>query len=105
MDQAHFQQLATYSNRLHGHKYVCLVAVWLLENDDSAPVAQPEIRRGLVHAESNRIFEALERLVEIGAMRELPAADRRRFFERLESPYWVFVETQTALLKSAANSG
>jgi hypothetical protein len=101
METARFDALSSFSGKLHGHKYVLPVAVWLSEEAQTRAVAQPEIRKGIVHAESNRIFEALERLVSIGAVRELPKTAGRRYFETCDSPYWGYVEALVRRLAGA----
>lgn len=98
MEEDRFSRLSSYSAKLHGHKYVLPVAVWLLESDEKGAISQPEIRVGLVHAESVRIFEALGRLVDIGALAELPKVSGRRYFEQTTSPYWAFVAAAGAAL-------
>lgn len=102
MEHDRFNRLSAYSATLHGHKYVLPVAVWLLERNEKGPVSQPEIRVGLVHAESVRIFEALERLADIGALTELPKVSGRRFFEQTPSPYWTFAQAAAASLDAGA---
>jgi hypothetical protein len=97
-----FETLSAFSGKLHGHKYVFPVAVWLLGHQSSGPITQPEIRTGLIHAESNRIFEALERLAEIGAVRELPRVSGRRYFETSASLYWKYAEAQAKALGAHA---
>lgn len=101
MDLVRFDLLADYSAKLHGHKYVFPVAVWLCEHEDDGVFSQPEIRRGLVHAESNRIFEALDRLIALDALIELPKLSGRRCFERKPNhPYWDFVQAELLVLDS-----
>jgi hypothetical protein len=102
MESTRFDKLSSYSAALHGHKYIFPVAVWLLENKFTGAVTQPEVRRGLVHAESNRIFESLERLAEIGAARELPKTSGRRYFECIPGPYWDLVQAQLGELANTS---
>jgi hypothetical protein len=58
-------------------------------------------------ADRQRVIEALERLVEVGAAIELPRDDRQknspRYFERAENPYWSFVAEYVADLASSGD--
>lgn len=104
MDEHKFSLLSSYSATLHGHKYVFPVAVWLLEHHDAGAVTQPEIRKDLVHAESNRILEALARLTALDAVVELPKTGGRRFFELRASPYWDFVSEAAKIIETKAST-
>lgn len=91
-----FELLTLKSRGLHGNMYVLPVAAWALQSG-AAVLSAREAMVGLQgQADRLRILEALARLCEIGALRELPREGRRnapRFFERVESPYWSLVET------------
>ena len=59
-------------------------------------------------ADRPRILEALERLVDIGAMAELPRPGQRnaaRYFERAEDPYWALVEAHLVRREAAPSEG
>lgn len=86
----------TWSKRLHGHQTVLPAAVWIHEGA-VAVTTPPEVVQGLLgRADKNRVIEALEKLSEIGAVREMPrngARNATRYFEKLSnSVYWTFVE-------------
>jgi tRNA A37 threonylcarbamoyladenosine synthetase subunit TsaC/SUA5/YrdC len=81
--------------------YVLPVAAWILSSG-AVMVSPSEAMVGLNgRADRSRIIEALSRLVEIGALKELPRAGTRapRIFERVEDPYW------NLAAKHAADSG
>lgn len=86
--------------------YVLPVAVWILRSTADA-VSPSEAMVGLAgRADRPRIIEALVRLEEIGAVKELPRTGQRtrRVFERVENPYWSLVATHVADLETASSS-
>jgi hypothetical protein len=89
-----FDYLSLHSRRLHGHRYVLPVAVWIWTSQ-SQTVGASDAMVGLGgRLDRTRAIEALARLVEIGALRELPRAGQRnatRMFERVSDPYWNLV--------------
>jgi hypothetical protein len=53
-------------------------------------------------ADRTRVIEALTKLAEFGALRELPRESQinaPRFFQRVESPYWDLVQAYVAELE------
>lgn len=92
--------LTVWSRSLHGHRYVLPVADWILRTGAEL-ISASEAMDGLeMKADRTRVLEALARLTELKALRELPrAADQPnspRAFERLHSPYWAFAEAYIA---------
>jgi hypothetical protein len=89
-----YDELARQSKVLHGHRYVLPVAAWIQDSDVSILTA-PDAVEGLAgRADKIRVIEALVRLNEIGAIRELPRESRAnspRFFEKERSAYWEFL--------------
>jgi hypothetical protein len=90
MNQARFEGLAALSDTVYGHRHVVPVGVWIQESGSSS-ASQPEVRIGLEgRSPSNKVLRALERLEELGALRELPYVGRPqpRVFERIKSAHW-----------------
>lgn len=86
----------TWSKRLHGHQTVLPAAVWIHEGGGTV-TSPPEVVEGLLgRADKARVIEALEKLADIGAMKELPRSGSqtaKRYFEKLpRSVYWAFLE-------------
>jgi hypothetical protein len=101
-----FDLLASRSRNFHGHKYVLPVAAWILDSGIEV-ISVSEAITGLGgRAERPRVIEALERLVGIDALVELPREDRpnaARMFQRAESPYWALVSAEAALSDDSAS--
>ncbi|HEU4738954.1 MAG TPA: hypothetical protein VFS54_07715 [Solirubrobacterales bacterium] len=79
--------------------YVLPVAAWMLRSGVEV-VEVSDVMRGLQgRADRPRIIEALEKLNEIGAVRELERGGKRnspRIFSKAANPYWNFVESYLA---------
>jgi hypothetical protein len=94
MTPKEFEAWAALSRSFHGNRYVLPLAAWLLRDEVEAASAS-EAMAGLGGlAERVRVLEGLARLVEIGAMEEMPrhgARNSPRYFARAKSPYWVLV--------------
>lgn len=90
-----FDARVTLSRSLHGHKYVLPVAAWIAESG-AALVTASDVMAGLHgRADRLRVLEALKRLVDIGAMIEMPhpGGNAARYFQRVDDPYWLLVES------------
>jgi len=99
-----FDSLASKSRSFHGHMYVLPVAAWILSSGTTAPSVSEAVSGLGGRADRPRVIEALERLVEIGAMIELPrdaARNAARMFEKAESPYWALVGAEAGLTDTA----
>jgi len=94
-----FDSLASKSRSLHGHMYVLPVAAWMLRSGVEV-VEVSDAMKGLHgRADRPRIIEALEKLDEIGAVRELERGGQRnspRIFSKTPNPYWNFVSAYLA---------
>ena len=94
MTPKEFEAWAALSRSFHGNRYVLPLAAWLLRDDVEAASAS-EAMAGLGGlAERVRVLDGLTRLVEIGAMEEMPrhgARNSPRYFARAKSPYWALV--------------
>lgn len=89
-----FEARVALSRSLHGHKYVFPVAAWIL-GSESTLVTASDVMVGLQgRADRPRVLESLKRLVDIGAMTEMPrpGINASRFFQRVDDPYWSLVE-------------
>ena len=90
---------------MHRHMYVLPVAAWILESGTQV-IGPSEAMAGLLgRADRTRVIEALARLTELGALRELPRAARKnapRAFERVADPYWGLVETYVTGARTSA---
>jgi hypothetical protein len=99
--------MASVSRSLHGHMYVLPVADWVLEANPGA-ITPKETMVGLGgRADRARVIEALARLTEIGALRELPRPEQKnaaRCFERVEHPYWELVAAYGSLSRGGVRS-
>ena len=91
-----FDAAAARSVAVHGNRAVLPVAGWILESG-SNDVTAPEVVRG-VRGElaPNKALEALVRIVDIGALEELPYVGRPypRTFRRRSSSYWALVRDE-----------
>lgn len=80
--------------------YVLPVAEWILRSGTEA-TGVSEAMDGLAVRDRSRVIEALVRLVEIGAMEELPRLGQRnapRMFQRVgQSPYWDLVSAEAGI--------
>lgn len=90
--------LRSKSRAIHGHMYVLPVAAWILKCGTEV-VGVSEAIAGLGgSADRPRVIEALVKLVDLGALREMPRAglprNAPRMFERVASPYWTFAEAE-----------
>jgi hypothetical protein len=95
-----FAYLSLHSRKLHGHRYVLPVAVWIWASGTQV-IGASEAMRGLEgRVDRIRAIEALARLSEIGALRELSRGEQRnakRMFEREGGdPYWNLVPAYAA---------
>jgi len=94
MTPQEFEAWARLSKSVHGNRYVLPLAAWVVRNEVKATGAS-EAMSGLGGlAERVRILDALGRLVEIGAMEEMPRVgpgNSPRYFARVEDPYWELV--------------
>ena len=90
------RQLTLKSRALHGHRYVLPVALVLGGGPSRAVSASDVLDHLPGRVDRPRVLEALQRLVELEAMDELPRDDRpnatRYFTRRDESPYWAFID-------------
>jgi hypothetical protein len=82
---------------LHGHRYVFLVAVWILEREMRLVSTRDAMEALGGRADRARALEALERLSRLGALAEMPRDSRvnsPREFERRTDPYWDYVSAK-----------
>lgn len=89
----YFERVARRSQSLHGNKYVLPVAAVIAEGTQN-PVKAPDIGIALNgRLPPNRVLEALDWLVAMSVLEELPYPGRphARLFERTASAYWNFV--------------
>jgi hypothetical protein len=89
-----FEAWARLSRSVHGNRYVLPLAAWMVRGEVKATGASQAMSGlgGLV--ERVRILDALGRLVEIGALEEMPRTgpgNSPRYFTRVEDPYWDLV--------------
>jgi 6-pyruvoyl-tetrahydropterin synthase len=104
-----FDYLSLHSRRLHGHRYVLPVAVWIWTSG-ARVVGASEAMRGLDgRLDRTRAIESLARLAEIGALEELARGQQRnaaRMFQRVADPYWELVSAYaTAADSDRAGAG
>jgi hypothetical protein len=95
------EALMTLSRALHGHRYFLPVAAWIVTSETRVVTASEAMVGLQGRADRGRVIEALEKLVGIGAMTELPRAGGQnspRYFERAEDPYWALVDEYLARL-------
>ena len=98
-----FDYLIEKSRTVHGHRYILPVAVWIFESGKTDVTAADAMVGLGGRADRPRIIESLARLTAIGALRELPRVGQRnapRYFERVEDPYWAYIEETVAYLEA-----
>lgn len=99
MTDSGFAYLSLHSRKLHGHRYVLPVAVWIWTSGTQV-IGASEAMRGLEgRIDRIRAIEALVRLSEFGALRELSRGDQhnaKRLFERRDDPYWNLIPAYAA---------
>jgi hypothetical protein len=94
MTPQEFEAWAALSRSFHGNRYVLPLAAWMVRNEVEATNASQAMAGLGGLAERVRILEALGRLVEIGALEEMPrvgAPNSPRYFSRIDDAYWLLV--------------
>lgn len=108
MTSQEFEAWAALSRSFHGNRYVLPLAAWIVRDEVKATSAS-EAMSGLGGlAERVRVLEGLSRLVEIGALEEMPrvgAGNSPRYFSRVEDPYWELVAAYARGIDRAAQVG
>jgi DNA-binding MarR family transcriptional regulator len=86
--------------KLFGRKLRLSVALWILRRDEPT-FFQSEAADGVGYTAS-AVTDELDRFIALGMLleRSAEAGDRRKYYERVDSPLWKIIETAKEVLEA-----